>query len=102
MTRMLPDDVRNRYTREDGDTVVRVRDLGPDHKDRVFVARDLTTGEGTIGYLSDVTVYPLVSGPGRACAVVQFRDEPVGYFATLDGVLVMKPEGFTAPGLTAP
>ena len=56
MTRMLPDEPRNRYTREDGDVVVRVRELGPQHKGRVFVARDLTTGEGTLGYLSDVDI----------------------------------------------
>lgn len=95
----LPSSPRSRYEPEEGDTFVLVRDLGPQHVSRVFEARDLITGVGTVGYLADVSVWPLLGEPGKTCALVQFRDNPRGYFAALDGVLNMKPEGWTAPGL---
>lgn len=75
------------YAAADGDELVRVLTIGPEHRGRIFEARD-TDGAGILGPLMDVTTSHL---DGQT--IVRFKDVRQGLLADFDALLLLKAPG---------
>lgn len=80
------------YRPEPGDEFIRLRDIGPEHKQRVFEARNQSTGEGVLGNIVDADHYLLQGVVG-----IRFANERLGIFEHPDALILLKPEGYELP-----
>lgn len=81
------------YKPTEGDEFIRLRDITPEHKGRIFEARDQSTGEGILGPLADANHYLLQGAVG-----IRFEGEKLGLFDVPDALILLKAEGFEMPG----
>lgn len=80
------------YRPEPGDEFIRLRDIGEEHVDRIFEARNQVDGTGIMGFLEDANFYLL-----QDTVVIRFKSQPLGIFDKPDAMILLKAEGTTLP-----
>lgn len=78
------------YLVGDGAALVKLRDLGPQHRARVVEVREAQTGEGQAGHLVDANHYLF-----DQTVVIRFEGEREGIFASPDDVVLVHSAGVT-------
>lgn len=80
------------YKPEPGDEFVALKDIRPEHRGRIFEARNQDTGEGIVGTLADAE-HHLLAG----VAVIRFTGERLGIFSEPDALILLKHRGYELP-----
>lgn len=80
------------YKPEPGDEFVKLRDLTPEHKGRIFEARNQRNGEGIRGKLSEANHYLMDGVVG-----IRFEGETLGLFDVPDALILLKSPDFVEP-----
>lgn len=80
------------YRPTPGDQFIRIADIGPEHANRIFEARDQKTGTGVMGIIEDANHYLL-----NGVVVIRFKGQPLGIFDVPDAMILLKDEAFELP-----
>lgn len=76
------------YKPVQGDEFIRLADIGPHHKGRIFEARNQLDGTGILGEIEDANHYLLQGVVG-----IRFKGQPLGIFDSTDALILLKAEG---------
>ena len=80
------------YSPGPGDQFVKISTIGPQHKERIFEARNQNDGTGVLGIIEDANHYLLDGVVG-----IRFKGQPLGIFDAPDALVLLKAEGFQLP-----
>lgn len=85
------------YRPAEGDTFIEIREITPEHRGRIFEARDQKTGQGILGYLEDANHYLLDGVVG-----LRFYGQPLGLFDVPTAKILLKAADYENAELGAP